>query len=353
MENPFAKNMNRSLKMKEKILLIMPDFFSTKENLCKALQINGFEVVAYSDRPASKLAKAIIRINRFLFSLFTHLKINRIISENRTVEFKTIIVVAGQAFTKRHISKLLKNVHHSESVFYMWDSIKSYPYTVRLLPLFQTTITFNLKDYKANHFDHFLPLFIPFEYYPPKKNTVEAPILYDLAFVGTARPSKYGFIKKIINEAHELNLKVFAHLYLPYKPLFYLFKLFDSRFRHAKISQFRFYKLSADEIKRIYSISKYILDSGNPQDDGLSLRIFESIGLHKKIVLTNETIKEYKFYNEKNFYVWNGRFDVNNIFFHSKYCPLDVNLFLVGNWVMYLVNPKSIKRDVFINYEQP
>jgi hypothetical protein len=51
-----------------------------------------------------------------------------------------------------------------------------------------------------------------------------------------------------------------------------------------------------------------LLDIHRDNQSGLSFRVFECMGLHKKLITTNFNVKEYDFYNENNILV----IDANN-----------------------------------------
>lgn len=331
---------------KQNILLIMPDFFSTQRDVKRALEDAGYNVFLFSDRPKSKLAKALIRINRKLLSLKMMSEVKKIIKICAGLYFKQIIIIDAQGYLKRHVKKLLEEIRHEDNVFYIWDSIKNYPYTLKIMPLFNHTITFNYEDYNKFNFDYFLPLFIPYDYCT-KVNQKEN-YKFDISFVGTGRPEKYYHLKRIFEKAKQSDMNTFCYLYLPFRPLFYFYKLTSKKFKGAKISEFSFKKLSSENIRLIYSDSKYLLDVGNPTGDGLSLRVFEAIGSNRKLILTNRSISIYDFYNESNFYVWNGSFDSCNEFFNADYVCTNVDKYYIYNWIYYLIEPNRLKKSSFI-----
>ena len=253
------------------ILLIMPDFFSTKSDIVSALESNGYNVVSYSDRPSkSNFIKSLIRINRLFVALRTKRYIRRIVRENKEKHFYRIIVINGQSFTVNHVKYLLKNVNHDKSVFYMWDALSFLPYNEKLIKLFNYSITFNIHDYRSKKFDFFLPLYISNEYSKPFINNEYK---WDLSFVGTGKPKKIEFLRYAIKYCRENNLKALFYIYLPSKLMFIYNKIFCKEYKGLKKDFFKFDKLSHDEIKNIYSQSRCILDSGNENEGGLSLRV--------------------------------------------------------------------------------
>lgn len=330
------------------ILLIMPDFFSTRKDIIAALELNGYNVVSYSDRASgNNLFKAVNRVNRNLVSFLTKKYLKRIVKENKGKHFYRIVVINGQSFTDKHVKFLLKNVSHDKSVFYMWDALSFLPYTKKLLKLFDQTVTFNIHDYKARQFDFFLPLYIPSEYNKP---IIDKEYKWDLSFVGTGKPEKIPFIKCAKQFCEENNLNALFHVYLPSKLMYFYNKIFRKEYRGLNKTFFKFSKLNHDEIKDLYSQSKCILDSGNADEGGLPLRVFEILGLNKKLILVNKSVKNYIFYRENQFFVIEKEFKIDPKFLTSELSANDkIELYNINNWVNLLINPQNIKLDKILN----
>ena len=68
--------------------------------------------------------------------------------------------------------------------------------------------------------------------------------------------------------------------------------------------------------------SKALLDIHRTKQDGLSFRVFESLGKEKKLITTNKDIKNYDFYNEQNILIIDENFEIPKSFFDSKYIPI-------------------------------
>ncbi len=89
--------------------------------------------------------------------------------------------------------------------------------------------------------------------------------------------------------------------------------------------------------KIIVDIHKYGIQ------DGLTFRVFEAIGYHKKLITTNKDIKTYDFYNSNNIYVID---DVKNIsiplsFFETDYEEIPkqiVEKYMLKNWVTTILD---------------
>ena len=329
------------------VLLIMPEFFTTKTDITQALKNNGYNVISYPDRPSeNNLIKAIVRFNRKLVASKTGRYVKRIVKENKDKHFYRILIVNGQSFTDKHIKYLLNNIKHDKSVYYMWDALSFLPYSKKLLKLFDYSVTFNIYDYKAKEFDYFLPLYIPPKYNNP---LVDKEYKWDICFIGTGKPEKIKFLKSAIKFCEDNNLNGLFHIYLPSKLMYYYNKVFKKEYRGLKTSFFKFNKLNHDEIKDIYCKSRCILDSGSQNEGGLPLRVFEILGLNKKLILVNKSIESYVFYRKEQFLVIGEEFKIDGSFLKS---PLpqneNIELFRINNWVNLLVNPESIKIERII-----
>jgi len=336
--------------MAQNILLIMPDFFTTQKNISFGLEQNGYTVFSYSDRPsANNFVKGLIRINRHLAAGPTRRYLKRIIRENAGRSFEAIIIIDGQSFSVSDIKYLFSHISHQRSIFYMWDALSFLPYNAKFFNLFDHTITFSLHDYENGLFQKFLPLFIPMEY---AGSSIAAPgpanYQYDFCFVGTGKPSKYGYIKAIEKACKAQGKTFYSYLYLPSRLAYFFSKIKDRRYRKAKLSDFHFKKLAPQEINELYNRSRYIVDCGNPDEGGLALRVFECIGREKKLLLTNTTITKYRFYSPNNFLVWNGQLDLSSPFFTSPYQPMDASDISLTKWTFYLSHPELIQPKTFL-----
>ena len=60
---------------------------------------------------------------------------------------------------------------------------------------------------------------------------------------------------------------------------------------------------------------------------GLTIRVLEALGAKKKLITTNKDIVNYDFYHPENIYVYDGKVDLENIFFTSEYFEIDYEIY--------------------------
>jgi hypothetical protein len=88
--------------------------------------------------------------------------------------------------------------------------------------------------------------------------------------------------------------------------------------------------------------SKVLLDIHRKRQSGLTFRVFESLGLEKKLVTTNSDIKNYDFYNPNNILIIDAQDPVfPKSFFETTYEPVPavvLKKYLLENWIEEFLN---------------
>jgi hypothetical protein len=78
------------------------------------------------------------------------------------------------------------------------------------------------------------------------------------------------------------------------------------------------------EMLKLLNHYEVILDITKPLQNGLSFRIFESIGMNKKIITNNRAVLEYDFYNPNNILVVDfDNLTIPKSFFETPFEPID------------------------------
>lgn len=111
-------------------------------------------------------------------------------------------------------------------------------------------------------------------------------------------------------------------------------------FEKAKYNEFNFQPLKGEKMNEIYEKSRCVLDSAQDGQIGLTIRVIEALGAKKKLITTNEDIVNYDFYCPENIYLYNGKFDLDNIFFKSKYKRIDnviYERYSLRNWLKEVI----------------
>ena len=307
----------------------MPKFFDYPELISEELEGMGYEVDFYDDRPSTKgIIKAIIRVNKNLINGYIHKYFNSIMENVIKKKYDVVFLISGQSlsFSKEMLAKLKKSQPQARFILYQWDSMRNFPYIGEMHQFFDRKFSFDKTDCSKYGDLHFLPLF-----YAKKYENIglikKKEYKYDFCFVGTAHPKKFKFIKQMSVQLQSVYPKQFIYFFFPSKIVYYYRKLKNPEFKDATITNFHFTPIKGRDMDDLITESRCILDS--PQDGqlGLTIRVLEALGAKKKLITTNEDVKNYDFYRPENVYIYNGNFKYDSAFFKSDYVELDEEIY--------------------------
>ena len=94
--------------------------------------------------------------------------------------------------------------------------------------------------------------------------------------------------------------------------------------------------LSYYENLKMVANSKILIDLHHENlHNGLSFRIFESLGYNKKIITTNKAVKNYDFYNTNNIHIIDDEQELE-LFLNSDFITIDLRIkekYSFTNWI--------------------
>lgn len=325
-----------------KLLLIMPRFFNYPEVITDELKEMGYEVDFWDDRPSTNaLVKAAIRINKNIIYKYIERYFNEIMKTVRTKKYDIVFLISGQSlsFSESMISELKSCQSKAKFVLYQWDSQENFSYIKSIQKYFDECYSFDKRDVKETPNLRFLPLFYSKMYEKiGEKNSDD--YKYDFCFVGTAHPKKYKFIKKMSEQLKSIYPKQYIYFFFPSRIVYFYRKIRNKELHKAKYNEFNFQPLKGEKMNEIYEKSRCVLDSAQDGQIGLTIRVIEALGAKKKLITTNEDIVNYDFYCPENIYLYNGKFDLDNIFFKSKYKRIDnviYERYSLRNWLKEVI----------------
>ena len=324
--------------MKKKILLIMPNFFDYPQTISEELENMGYDVDFFDDRPSTRgIVKAIVRVNKNLINSYIKKYFNEIMKIVKQKKYDVVFLISGQSlsFSEKMIAELKTSQPQAKFVLYQWDSLKNFPYILKMHKFFDRKFSFDREDCKANPGLQFLPLFYSRKYEELGKIKKEK-YKYDFSFVGTAHPKKYKFISMMSEQLRDVYPNQFIYFFFPSKIVFYYRKLKNPELKYAEKSEFHFVPIKGKKMDDLIAQSRCILDSPQEGQLGLTIRVLEALGANKKLITTNEDIVNYDFYKPENIYVYDGKFDFESVFFKSEYVQSDENVYKkysLENWL--------------------
>ncbi len=311
-----------------KITLISFDNWGFNQHIAKALEHNNHKVnhIDFS-KFKYKYPTFLHRLyNFFLKILFkknlkTKFYGNCIIDElKKNNEPQDLILTIKGDFIAPEFAIQIKN-YTKKSVAFFNDNTKRCPKIIRVLPCFDEVFSFEKEDCKKYN----LKFKTNFIYNYEENVNFEKKSDFEVFNI-----SSYGKRSDlIIKIAEKLSL-----LEIPYK-----FFIFDKKKKISNNSLIN----SIQETIPLSVVNKYIeksnvlLDIHRENQNGLSFRVFESMGLHKKLITTNSDIKNYDFYNENNILLIDSKNPViPRTFFETDYKKLHDDIYekyYVNGWI--------------------
>ena len=288
----------------KRILLFMTDFFGYNNHVIAAFKNKGYDVVWYLDKINLKDWQRVIKkiYNNYQYKLFDKY-FDQCIEQCKNTHFDRIIIIYGASFMNyEHVMKIKKAFPRTPVVYYAWDSVSNFPRIRELFSAADISYTFDVEDsqkYKVG----FLPLFFI------DNNSRNCKYKYDvstvMSFYLEKEPSlkmAMGCIPPGYNKEYYLKLRLF------FRPIYKKYR----QYLHIKALNHR-------QVNGMIHYSRAVIDCPLPGQTGLTMRTFEVLAKGRKLITTNENIKQYDFYSPHNiFVVQDGRDDIDD-FLHSDF----------------------------------
>ncbi len=302
-----------------KITLISFDNWGFNQHIAKALEHNNHKVnhIDFS-KFKYKYPTFLHRLyNFFLKILFkknlkTKFYGNCIIDElKKNNEPQDLILTIKGDFIAPEFAIQIKN-YTKKSVAFFNDNTKRCPKIIRVLPCFDEVFSFEKEDCKKYN----LKFKTNFIYNYEENVNFEKKSDFEVFNI-----SSYGKRSDlIIKIAEKLSL-----LEIPYK--FYIFDKKKKIINNSLINSIQ-ETIPLSVVNKYIEKSNVLLDIHRENQNGLSFRVFESMGLHKKLITTNSDIKNYDFYNPNNILIIDKKKpNINETFFDQEYEPIADSIF--------------------------
>lgn len=320
------------------ILFISPEFFGLEKNIIRVLKESGANVAWYDERSVkSSLGRAVNSICPYVFVHQSNRYYFRILKKI-TYPVDVILVIKGEMISKKTIARIRNKFPNAEVMLYLYDSVKNVKGILGKTALYDRVISFDPDDCKRFGFE-FRPLFCSIERETEKKKR-EAE--YDVSFYGTMYGDRFGVIKTVKSYCERKGIRFYSFCFLRGKFLFAYYFLTNKGFRLLGLDSISFQPKSTEEVADIVSKTKAVLDINDICQRGLTIRTLEALISGRKIITTNESIKEYDLFNEENIYVMDRKTPVFPLAF------LEVPFAPISQKVREKYTAEGWARDVFV-----
>lgn len=205
--------------------------------------------------------------------------------------FDLILVINGQTLSGAFFDDLRRHSPGAIRLLYIWDSLENRGSIIPNLRRYDHVLGFDRIDARRHGFGY-RPLF----FVPAFDGGEEAETAYDISFIGTAHSDRAPVIHAL-DQALDKDIRRFWYLFLqaPWVRRYYAAK--SRRFARVPTDLFRYAPMTKAQTGEIFRRSRAILDIEHPQQRGLTMRTFETVGAGKKLVTTNAHVVEEEFHH--------------------------------------------------------
>ena len=319
-----------------KVLLISPEFFNYSQIIKRALEEKGFIVDWYSDRNGvSFFKKAILRVKKSLANNSIKKYLDKILKETSATAYDYVFVINGEVITANFIEKMRRNQPQAKFVLYMWDALANFKDSELIAPLFDDCYSFDISDCTKNKLFKFLPLF----YYNKnaKEDFAKSEKIYDYACIATVKPGKIQYLNRIFSQLDSKFSASYKYLFLQSRLVYFYYKLkYKEEFKGTKMSSFKYKRLSPEKCECITRQSRFIVDIPMKNQNGLTIRTFETLSRGQKLLTSNTNITQYDFYSKEIIYLYSkGEIDFKSDFFKKDVVETSVvfEKYFIGEWL--------------------
>lgn len=321
--------------MNKKVLLIGIGHYDYEKSICTQFEAFGYNVDFYSETPPAS----------FLFRFYSRFKIekgiNKVIekfsskiSEKVSSDYHLIFIINARYLAGKDIIKIKSKNPSAKTVLYIWDSLIRLPNVENKFKYFDDIYSFDRYDCINNPKIQFNPTFFREEYkYKPENDRVKKK--YDLYHIGWYHSDRLKLILKIVDYCNDNNL---SHKMLIYtgRINYYMQKIFGGELKKNK-EHLIFQPISAQKNHEYICESGVLLDIVHPLQAGLTMRVYESLAMRKKLITTNSDIVNYNFYNPNNILIIDRENPILNLsFFETNFQPINEEImheYSIESWL--------------------
>jgi hypothetical protein len=308
-----------SLLSGKRVLFVAPRFFGYERDIQDELQRQGAMVDWLPDRPFDKPAMTALTKLRPQWVLPAADRLyERLLGEFGASDYDLILVVNGQTLSRHTLRRLRAAYPSAQFVLYMWDSVANRAHVRDNLYMFDRAYTFDPHDAARYHL-RLRPLFYGHGFNATQSLTTST--RFQISFVGTAHTDRFAVVNRLKAGLAE-GISAYWYLYLQAPWVVHYYRLTNPSMRRARYEDFNFVPLKREMLESVFAESQSILDIEHPNQRGLTMRTFETLGAGKKLVTTNANIRGYDFFSPENICVIDRAAPrVPSHFFESPFAP--------------------------------
>ena len=324
-----------------KVLFFCPDFRKYDEAIANKLRALGAEVIHFGTDPKGLIYETMMSSNQ------ARNKFRRLLDKCRakyfqniweTIEgetFNFVFVIKGDTFPDWFLTKLKEANINAKFILYQWDSLKAYfyrskSYFTNYKDIYDKIYSFDPCDCNNIKGIKYRPLFY-LDIYANLKEEYSGKLDYDLYFTGSGQKDRVTILSQIADNSPDLRIIFNFHI------------LFFSKYVKNIIipkSGFKFYLGNISHHKIIEGMirSKAVIDIPSSYQSGLTIRTFEVLSLGRKLITTNQNIRNEPFFSEKNILIIDKNTpEISRKFLEEPFVSIDMTNYSLESFLLEML----------------
>jgi hypothetical protein len=326
-----------------KVLFFAPQFFDYEQEIKRELERQGCQVDWFDDRPnSSPLIKALIRVKPEFIASYSDRYFTRIIEKTKLTKYDVVFVIKGEAMSIEVLAILKEKQIQARFLYYTFDSLKNYKNSFQKLTFFEKTYSFDRSDTSRHSDIIYLPLFYTQSYETLNDGNEKN----DVLMLASIHSDRYVVAHRILDRLKKqssLKLSIYCYFFYQSKWAFLLMKLFNNQFKKIPYKSVSWKSLTQKQTTNLVKSSRILIDIHHPEQSGLTMRTIESLGAHKKLITTNDDVKNHDFYCAENICVVDrNNPEISLNFITTPYKPIDPTIYKkysLKSWVQEILHP--------------
>ncbi len=337
------ENVNIASLAGKRVLFIAPRFFSYERDIIAALTRCGAEVDWLPDRPFdSPFMTAVTRFQPSVILPAAYRLYEKMMHGFGRSHYDFILVLNGQTLPKKLLVKWRACFPQARFLLYMWDSLENRGSVRGNLDQFDECFSFD-----PGAVEKFGMILRPLYFVPGFEAAQDTKCDYGISFIGTAHTDRYEIVSKIDAKLPS-QINRFWYLFLQTQWVYHAYRFTNKAYKSAKQSDFQFASLPRTTVQETFRRSMSILDIEHPDQTGLTMRTFETLGAQKKLVTTNASVRDYPFFDANNIHVIDRHSPiVPEEFINLPYRPIAPELYLkysIDGWVREVMGLDTVDK---------
>lgn len=308
--------------MKNKVLLVGMQFGDYDLQIKRTMECEGYVVTLISDASKRVLQMCKLLSHKRKLQLIQKYQ-NIVLRRLRNQKFEQVVVIVGRHLSCETLERLHTMNPGAKFKLYLWDDIKRIENFERVRSYYDVIFSFDSEDVKKDERLVFLPLFYTRQFQFRSEGRTG---YLDICSAMTDYSDRLDIVRRIAKNNPQIKLDVcMADGY----------KLFVQRNLRVREKLWDkdngiYYRLHGIKkkkwLKKIRE-NNCILDIPYSGQNGLTIRTIEALGCGKKLVTTNEKVKDYDFYHPNNIYVMGQDCIIDSEFMKSEYVELPQDIY--------------------------